>query len=307
VTEILRQWGAGEDLRVAGLLHDAWEDHPDKISMNEIRMMFGERVAHLVYGVSGSNDDIEDPRKVAREAQTELGIVLLKCADRLHNLRTMNGFDEKKKIRKAKETLKIYVPMAESLGLWQIKNALADMAFSFANPIKYEEVKQRIDGDPRLNSEFIHGTKKWIQHILDEAGLRAIVEHQVGGYWELFEKKKKTRKEYRDITDVVSFRVVFDDEENLGECYRGMGIVRTKFGEAICLNRSDDFLAVPALNLYSALHDTYKLKEGNIEVAFTTKGREAFNNWGVASLSQEELQKDMEKYKISLRRANKVY
>jgi (p)ppGpp synthase/HD superfamily hydrolase len=78
------------------------------------------------------------------------------------------------------------------------------------------------------------------------------------------------------------------------------------FGKAICLNRSDDYLAVPAKNLYSALHDTYKFGEGNIEIAFTTKKREAFNNWGVASLSQEEIERDMEKYKRSMGSINAV-
>lgn len=307
VAEILRQWRADEDMRVAGLLHDTWEDHPELISLEQIREMFGERVAHIVYGVSGINNDIEDCQKVAREAQTELGIVLLKCADRLHNLLTMEGLEEKKKIAKASETLMVYVPMAESLGLWQVKNALADISFLYTNPERYISIKEKVDQDPRLNSEFIRKTKEQLQRFLNEAGLRAVVEHQVGGYWELSEKQRKFRKELSEITDVISFRVIFEDENNLGECYRGMGVIRTKFGESICLNRSDDFLAVPALNLYSALHDTYRFDQGNIEIAFTTKRREDFNNWGVASLNQEELQKDLEKYKTSLRRANKVY
>ena len=133
------------------------------------------------------------------------------------------------------------------------------------------------------------------------------MEHQVGGYWELSEKQKKSGmrsdsrpKDFADITDVVSFRVITNDEQNIGECYRAMGIVRAKYYKLLQQSRSDDYLVTPAINGYSALHDTYKTKEGNIEVAFTTHKREQFNNWGVASLSLDELRMDPDKYKRKL-------
>jgi len=297
VAESLREWGADEDTQLAGLLHDTLEDHPDKISLEDIDEKFGERVARIVYGLTGCNNDFEDQQKVVKEAQEELSIVLVKFADRLHNLMTMNGFDDEKKAAKGRETLEVYVPMAESLGLWQVKNALADISFSFTEPAKYKKIKEYIDNDPRLNSEFIFKTKEKIKNILTNAGLNVVVEHQVGGYWELSEKQRKSGKWFVDITDVVSFRVITGDENNLGECYRAMGIIRTTFGESIRLDRSDDFIAVPAKNLYSALHDTYRFQQGIIEVAFTTRKIENFNIRGVVSLRQEELNKDMDKYK----------
>lgn len=303
VAESLREWGADEDTQVAGLLHDTVEDHPDLITLEDIVEKFGERVARIVFGLTGCNDDIKDQQKVVKEAQEELSIVLVKCADRLHNLMTMNGFDDERKAAKGRETLEVYVPMAESLGLWQVKNALADISFSFTEPAKYKKVREYIDNDPRLNSDFIIRTKERIKNILKEAGLIAEVEHQVGGYWELSEKQRKSGKWFVDITDVVSFRVITGDEYNLGECYRAMGIIRTKFGESIRLERSDDFIAVPAKNLYSALHDSYRFQQGIIEVAFTTRKREDFNNRGVASLSQEELAVDIEKYRSCLKLA----
>lgn len=316
VATTLKQWGAAEDMIVAGLLHDTWEDHPDLISLEKIKFLFGERVAHLVDGVSkfksptGKDNDFETLRKVTRETLVEPGVAMIKLADRLHNMHTMEdgplgrGFSEEKKLAKAKETLAVYVPMAESLGLWQVKNALADISFYYLDPVRYRTVKEKIDCDPRLNFEFIKGTEQAIEQVLVEAGIKATVRHEVGGYWELAEKQKKSAmrsdsrpKEYADITDVVSFRVIIEDEENLAECYLAMGVVRNRFKNLLVKNRSDDYLVVPAVNGYSAFHDTYKVREGNIEVAYTTKKREDFNNWGVASISLEALRINPDKYK----------
>jgi len=313
VAEILCQWGADEDEMIAGLLHDTVEDHPDSLTLDQISITFGERVAHLVDGVtklksySDREGDFETLKKVTRETLVEPGIAKIKLADRLHNMRTLDTFSPERRVSKAKETLEVYVPLAESLGLWVVKNALADISFSYTDPVRYNEVKEKIDNDPRLNENFIKKTEEDIQKVLKFAEINAVVEHQVGGYWELSEKQKKSAmrsdsrpKDFADITDVVSFRVITDDEHNTGECYRSMGVVRTRYFRLLQQSRSDDYLATPAINGYSALHDTYKLNEGNIEVAFTTLKREQFNNWGVASLSLEALRSDPDKYKRKL-------
>lgn len=236
VAEILGRWGADEDEIVAGLLHDAVEDHPDILSLEQIEKGFGERVAHLVDGVSkfrtpsGKDNDFETLRKIARETLFEPGVAKVKLADRLHNMQTLEAFSDDKQREKARETLAMYVPLAESLGLWQVKNALADISFSYMDPVRYNEVKNKIDGDPRLNEGFIRKTEEDIRGALVEAGVSAVVEHQVGGYWELSEKQKKSGmisdshpKEFSDITDVVSFRVILEGEQNKKECYSAMG------------------------------------------------------------------------------------
>ncbi len=313
VAEILCRWEADEDEIVAGLLHDTVEDHPEALTLEQIGSTFGERVAHLVDGVtklksySDNEGDFETLKKVTKETLVEPGIAKIKLADRLHNMQTMDIFPQESRARKARETLVFYVPLAESLGLWQVKNALADISFSYTDPIRFKEVKEKIDKDPRLNEIFIQKTEADIQKVLKMAGINAFIEHQVGGYWELSEKQKKSAmrsdsrpKDFADITDVVSFRVVTEDDIDTGECYRAMGVVRTRYSKLLQPFRSDDYLATPAINGYSALHDTYKLYEGNIEVAFTTINREHFNNWGVASISQEDLRKDPDKYKRKL-------
>lgn len=313
VAEILYRWGADEEEVIAGLLHDTVEDHPEALNLEQVESVFGERVAHLIDGVtklksySEKEGDFETLRKVTRETLVEPGIAKVKLADRLHNMLTMSAFSVEKQKMKASETLAVYVPLAESLGLWQVKNALADISFSYIDPDRFAKVKEKIDIDPRLNEEFIKRTEEDIRKVLVEAGIEATVEHQVGGYWELSEKQKKSAmrsdsrpKEFADITDVVSFRVITLSGESTGECYRAMGSVRTRYCKLLQQSRSDDYLAIPAINGYSALHDTYKLREGNIEVAFTTRKREDFNNWGVASLSLAELRMDPDRYKRKL-------
>lgn len=313
VADILSQWGADEDEIIAGLLHDTVEDHPDSITLEQIASVFGERVAHLVDGVtklksySDNEGDFETLKKVTRETLVEPGITKIKLADRLHNMQTLGVFPKADQEAKAKETLMFYVPLAESLGLWQVKNALADISFSYNDPVRYHEVKNKIDGDPRLNEKFISDTEVELRKVLEGAGIKAVVEHQVGGYWEISEKQKRSAmrsdsrpKDFADITDVVSFRIIVEDENNIGDCYKAMGKVRERFPKLLQPSRSDDYLVIPAINGYSALHDTYKVNEGNIEVAFTTKDRELFNNWGVASINQEELKREPDKFKRKL-------
>jgi GTP pyrophosphokinase len=316
VAELLIEWGCDEDTVIAGILHDTVEDHPDAINLELIEDMFSPRVAHSVDGVSkfksptGKDNDFETLKKLARKARVELRVSMIKFADRLHNMKTMEdgplgkGFSKEKKMAKAKETLTMYVPLAESLGLWQIKNSLADISFFYMDPERYQRVKEAIDSDPRLDPEFIRNTKEEIQSTLNEAGVKAEVRHQIGGYWELAEKQRMSAmrsdslpKEFSDITDVISFRVVLGDNNDLGECYRAMGELRANFGDKLCTNGGgDDTLVKPEMNGYSAIHEKYRFGAGLVEIAITTEEKEEFNMRGVLTVDIEEIKNNPEKY-----------
>ena len=308
VASILSDWGADEDEVVAGLLHDTVEDHPDLISLEDIKRIFGDRVSQLVDGVTklksreGDKNEFETLRKVTRESLIEPGVALVKLADRLHNMMTLEGMKPSTQQEKARETLAVYGPLAESFGLWQVKNALQDLSFKFIDPVRYGSVSKTIDRDPRLNQEFIFNKENEIKEELHKYGIEALVEHQVGGYWELSDKQRKSAmradsrpKSFSDITDVISFRIIVDDDK-LGDCYKAMGVMRMRYGNKLEKVRHDDYLVQTATNGYSALHDSYKFEEGSVELAFTTIKREKFNNWGVVSLPQEELKNSKEKY-----------
>lgn len=312
VASILENWEADEDEIIAGLLHDTVENHPEKISLQNIEEMFGERVAYLVDAVTKlepreeDGDEFETLRKVTKESFIEPGVALIKLADRLHNMLTMEGMSEESQKRNAKETLSVYAPLAESFGLWQIKNLLQDLSFKYIDQKRYLWVKNAIDADPRLNKEFLEKREREIREKLTKNGIEARVEHQVGGYWEMSEKQKKfgmrasaSPNSFADITDVISFRVIVEDGK-MADCYKAMGAVRLLYKDRLMKQRHNDYLATRAVNGYSALHDTYRFEEGDIEIGFSTRSREDFNNWGVISLSKDELRTNAELYKRKL-------
>ncbi len=308
VASILSSWGADEDEVIGGLLHDTLEDHPDLINIEMILELFGERVARLVDGATklknaeGSGDEFASLRKITNLTIIEPGVALIKLADRLHNMLEQEGMKPESQKKNSAETLRFHAPLAESFGLWQVKNILEDLSFQYVEPAKYWQVRRAIDSDPRLNAEFIFRTQQEIKTELSKYGIDAIVEHQVGGYWEIMNKQKKLAMKantwssnFSAITDVISFRVLVDSED-LSNCYKAMGVIRMKYGNLIEKRRHDDYLGVPAVNGYSALHDTYKFDEGNVEMCFTTIKKENFNSWGVASINKIDLLQNPEKY-----------
>lgn len=300
VASILESWRADEDEQVAGLLHDTVEDHPDLIDLEFIAENFGGRVAFLVDGVTklktraGERSEFETLRKVTRESLIDVGVAKLKLADRKHNMATMEGMKPETQRKKAKETLKVYATLAESFGMWQVKTELEDLSFQYFDSERYTEIKRMVDMDPRLDMEKVFALESEILSNLEKHGLKVSVEHRVGGYWEISEKQKKRgirggslSKSISEIPDVLSIRVL-TDEENIVDCYKAMGVVRMMYKKAFLENRHQDLLREPAVNGYSALKDTYAFDEGSVEVCFTSKEREEFNNWGVTVYSAQE-------------------
>lgn len=292
VASILESWGVDEDEIIAGLLHDTWEDHPDLISLKQIREEFGERVAFLVDGVTklksktGEKSEFETLRKVTRESLIDPGVARIKLADRVHNMLTMEGMKPETQRKKAKETLTVYAPMAEAFGMWEVKNLLQDLSFPYFDPQKYEQIKQMVDGDVRLSTEFIEGVEYVIEEELKKYGIKAEVEHRLGGYYEIAQKQKRRGMRgggsvsgIKEIPDVISFRVVLPNTD-LEKCYVAMGVTRMRLQESLMVSRHVDELFEKAVNGYSALKDVYVFEEGAIEICFTTEERENFNKWG---------------------------
>ena len=301
VASILEKWGADEDEVVAGLLHDTWEDHPDLINLEIIKEMFGERVAFLVDGVTklktkeGERSEFETLRKVTRDSLIDVGVAKIKLADRKHNMMTMDGMNPDVQRRKARETLAVYAPLAESFGMWQVKKELEDLSFRYFDPVRFAQIKEMIDNDKRLKADFVLRFEREVGNKLKEFGLDALVEHQVGGYWEVSEKQVRRGmrggsmpKGIAEIPDVISFRVIGSDKR-IEDCYLAMGVVRMMFADKLMASRHQDLLTEPAVNGYSALKDVFVLEEGSVEVSFTTKEKEKFNKWGATILPEAEV------------------
>ncbi len=292
-------------LKVASVLHDVVEDQEypgdekleelsrivgykvEKIDLRLISEVFGEEVAFLVDGVTKFGTHEETLRKVLLTSEMNPLVALIKLADRCHNMSTLEDMPRAKQIEKARETMNVYVPLAESLGMWMIKNYLEDLSFKYLEPERYAQVVEQIDRDPRLNSEIIVRNKKALEDWLDTPRIDGHIEVRVKGYWEAEKKREKLIEEgncqypdsFEEVGDLVSYRIILDDIDTV---YVVIG--RLQMENADRTVDSDNYIKVPADNGYSAGHEVVMTDSGLVELAVTTRDREDFNNFGVLSL-----------------------
>lgn len=300
VASILQSWGVtDEKIIVAALLHDVVEDCD--VTLEEIAVLFGADVSRWVDGVSklkseGPRKEVDTQRKIVERGFFEPQVTLIKLADRLHNMKTLGAVSPEKQRRKASETLDIYAPLAESLGMWRVKTELEDLSFPYIFPERYQEVRTAIDRDPRLQEMVLANMESRLGGLLEEIGLSGRVEVRLKGYYEADKKRERLAKSQRGdgslvtISDLVSFRVILDEQQPnwagvdpVLACYTFMGQVHQTFRESVDVNRFDDFLVSPATNGYQALQTTVRLPQGSVEIAITTSQLEDFNHWGIVS------------------------
>ncbi len=289
VASIMRDWMGVVDHEViaAALLHDVVEDTP--VSLEEVKALFGERVARLVEGVtklkggglSKKERDLHARVEVVRKGGWEPEVVLLKLADRFHNMSTLSHVSVEKQQRKAEETLAVYVPLAESLGVWEVKRALEDLSAFYLHPEKMAEAKKMIDPDQRFSAQFLYHWQSVLGQMIKEMGIEGEVKWQAMGYWEAIQKRDKLGLADFSRVQLVSFRVVVENERQAREV---AAETRMRMPEDVNVDRADDFITRPAYNGYSALQETLELVEGSLEIAIATKEGEKFNRFGVVSL-----------------------
>jgi guanosine-3',5'-bis(diphosphate) 3'-pyrophosphohydrolase len=297
VTRILyEEWGIENvNILAAGLLHDSIED--TELSAEEIVFLFGdsgEEIAFLVGGVtqfrseknlSKAEADHETLRKVFSNTLIDPKVGVLKLADRLHNMRTLDPMPEKKRVAKSLETLEVYSSLAESLGMWVVKRELENLSLKYADPENYNKFKERLSQDPRNNSHFISYMTSLLEIRLANEQIVADVDYRVASIAALKEKSK-TRL-FKDIDDVVSFRIVVDGKTKSQSrllALKTLGAIWNDFGEFDDITRFDNFFYIPRDNGYSAFQVTLNLPEGATKITVTSKEKEDYNNWGVVSL-----------------------
>lgn len=285
-----------EDLTCASLLHDTVEDQ--NVNIETIRQVFGDKVAELVYGVTlfrsekpQKEKDRENLRHIAQEGYLNPEVFILKLADRLHNMRTLDFVPDPQKRRlKAQETF-VYARLAESIGIWEVKRELEDLSFRYSQPENYERIKKEIEEDHRTSPIFIQGMIETLTNIFSSNGGNPRIEARRNGLYALYQKRERLaelgkgpRNTFSHINDVVSFRVIIPNG-NLPELYRLMGAIHTHpiFLGRVDADRLDDFVNSPKDNKYSALQTTLNLEVGSVEIAFVTEEMEEFNNLGIIS------------------------
>lgn len=309
VARILECWGIeDENFISAALLHDSVED--GNVSLSDIEESFGKDVAELVDGVSkfrsetGETDDRETLKKVLIKSYIDPRVAVLKLADRLHNMRTLEPMPEQSRIAKSRETLDVYTGLAESLGMWAVKIELEDLAFRYSQPETHQKIEFQIESDPRLKPLFVEHWKSYLERIMTDEEFVGRVEVRRNGKFNLVEKRRKAALQgkslpgsFSQINDLVSFRVILPTS---GDCYRFVGALHSEIGEHVDYDRYDEFIGPnKRTNGYSALQTTLNLPQGATEIAIMTEEMEEFNHWGVVSLMRRG-ERDLSDYVLKL-------
>jgi GTP diphosphokinase / guanosine-3',5'-bis(diphosphate) 3'-diphosphatase len=299
VANLVRSFGIDDsEMVVAALCHDLVED--EDVTLEELTAKFGPNVSRWVDGLTklrgkeGKADHLETQRKVVDRAFLEPQVAIIKLADRLHNMMTMDFMSEDKQKSKSRETLDIYAPLAESLGMWRVKTWLEDLSFKYVNPEGHAWVVETLLKDPRLSETEVTNIHSHLENLLDMSGFSGNVEVQYKGLYEADRKRERSARRglsaydnFGYVNDLVSYRVVLDDwqEEKQMDgdlsCYTFLGVVHEAFGGRVDIKRFDDFIVSPRVNNYQALQTTINTHGGPIEVAITTRTHEDFNEWGV--------------------------
>ncbi len=293
---------------IAALLHDTVEDTGE--SLEKIKDLFpgelGQEVTHIIDGVTkmsnprdGSTREIETLRKIAMFRDPAVFVV--KLADKSHNLMTLQHMPRGKQWQKATEAIRAYGKLAGILNCYRWRRWIEDMAFPYAEPEAFENVKWKIDADPRLNLNFLRFYLGELGRLMDEEGIPGSVRFTVNGYWQAWDKLQRMARAHRTsledfsaVNDIVSFRMLVRDNDE-SACYRLLARVNRYFNKNLDQDRFDDYIASPQ-NGYRALQVTTWLPgQGAVEIAITTEAMEGENTWGVIYAVNQG--KDISKYR----------
>ncbi len=271
---------------MAAILHDVIEDTP--ASKKELAELFGQEVAELVDGVS-KIAQIEYDSRAERQAEylrkmmlamtRDIRVILVKLADRLHNMRTLHHMPPEKRKRIAYETLEIFAPIANRLGMYNIRVEFEDLCFNAIYPLRSRMIAKAVKAARGNRKEIIKTLKQGLESCLEQEGIEARVVGREKHLFSIYSKMKEQRKRFSDIMDVFGFRIVVD---RVDTCYRVLGAVHNYFTPIP--GRFKDYVAIPKANGYQSLHTTLKAHSGvPLEVQIRTEDMEAMANNGIAA------------------------
>ena len=297
---IYHPWGAAKILAslqldeatlAAALLHDVVED--TETSVDEVRTEFGAEIATLVEGVtkltrvqfqSREHADAENYRKLIVAMAEDVRVILIKLADRLHNLRTIEYLGKQKQLQKARETLEVYAPLAHRLGIHALKWELEDLSFQTLHPRKYEEIKQMVAERRADREEHVREAAMVLQKELDKVDIPAEISGRAKHFYSIYDKMAKKGREFNEIYDLTAMRVIVERgaDEGTRDCYGGLGLIHSLWKPMP--GRFKDYIAMPKLNGYRALHTTVIGPQGRpLEIQVRTREMHETAEFGVAA------------------------
>jgi guanosine-3',5'-bis(diphosphate) 3'-pyrophosphohydrolase len=270
----------------AGLLHDSVED--TSVTIVDIRKEFGEQVAHIVEGVTKiskidfatkEEQQAENLRKMMLAMIDDIRVILIKLADRLHNMRTLEHLPPERQQKIAKETLEIYAPIAHRLGMGKIRGELEDLGFRYIDPIAYQQVKEAVESHRKVGDPFLARVEGVVRDKLKEAGITAKVESRTKRYFSIHKKLVRQHINVDQVYDLYAMRVI---TRSVQDCYAVLGIIHNVWRPVP--GRIKDFIAMPRPNFYQSLHTSVITEEGApFEVQIRTEEMHKMAEEGIAA------------------------
>lgn len=267
VTDILARMHLDGETLAGGLMHDVVED--TDITIARVAEHFGDRVAGLVEGATKlgqipwapDSDDTRGKADREKEQQAEslrkmflamvddIGVVLIKLADRLHNMRTLDAMPREKQVRIAQQTMEIYAPLANRLGIWQVKSELEDLAFRYLMPEQYNAIVSELDKRGEDTATFLKSVIDELQGMLGLAGIKATMSGRKKHIYSIYRKMNRKARPFEEIYDVIGIRIIVDSVQ---DCYSVLGIVHSRWHPVP--GEIDDYIATPKESMYQSLH-----------------------------------------------------
>jgi GTP pyrophosphokinase len=290
VSRMVMKMGMDADSVIAAILHDVVEDG-DNITVEDIKKEFGEDVAKLVDGVtkltkSGKQTYItkkqeqsENLRKLFLAIAADARVVIIKLADRLHNMRTLAYCNPYKRMRKAKETLDVYAPLAHRFGMGAIKGEMEDLSFMYMKPVEYADISRQFKEKQEERQETLDEAMELIREQLKEAGIEATISGRPKHLYSVYRKMQRINSGINEVYDLIAIRVIVD---TINDCYAALGAIHASWKPLP--GRFKDYIATPKPNMYRSLHTTLLAPNGiPFEVQIRTKEMHRTAEYGIAA------------------------
>jgi len=286
VTNMLADMKLDKTTLAAGLLHDVLED-TDATAV-ELMDAFGKEIAHLVEGVtkisrvqdsSPETRQAESIRKIILAMTDDLRVIFIKLADRIHNLKTLKFLPEDKQKQIARETLEIYAPIANRLGMGRIKAELEDLSFRYVDSVQYFKVASLVEPQRKKAEKELKKTKSTLENLLKENHIPTDITYRIKRLYSIYNKMERQNTEFSQVYDFMALRLIVDSIQN---CYSALGIIHQKWPPLP--HRFRDFIAMPKLNLYQSLHTTIIAeKKQTVEIQIRTHDMHNLAENGIAA------------------------
>ena len=306
VAKILTELHSGPATIIAALLHDTVED--TSLTLKDVEKMFGTDIAQLVDGVTKIGklsfntkaSQADNHQKMLLAMAKDIRVVLIKIADRLHNMRTLDSMSPEKQYKIATETLEIYAPLAHRLGIFRIKAELEDKALRYTDPPMYYRVSNLIQAKKSEREKSIDKVIEHINGLFKDSELKNFeIKGRIKNIYSIYKKMVRDEREFEDIYDLLAVRIIVDRIET---CYQALGIIHANFTPIP--RRFKDYIAVPKPNMYQSLHTTVLSEEGTLfEVQIRTTEMDDIAEYGIAAhwayKENKQYSKEREQFEIA--------